>query len=140
MTLHCGCENQGDDIVFGVPHRCEGVHTANLQAELDRLERDDPEVYAASAGLDAVYEHLKGRLPSGLVAEIYNAPLDPPRLIPSWVFTVPTEDPADAGHPCSAHGRTPCWSCLKDQPVLRAKDPAEPRYMETLDLDERGGR
>jgi hypothetical protein len=30
-------------------------------------------------------------------------------LIPSWVFTVPTEDPA------------------------------EPRYMETLDADERGG-
>jgi hypothetical protein len=37
-------------------------------------------------------------------------PLDPPRLIPSWVFTVPAEDPA------------------------------EPRYMETLDADERGGR
>jgi hypothetical protein len=36
-------------------------------------------------------------------------PLDPPRLIPSWVFTVPTEDPA------------------------------EPRYMETLDDLERGG-
>lgn len=44
----------------------------DLQAELDRLEREDPAVKAASEDLDAVYEHLRGRLPSSVVAMIYD--------------------------------------------------------------------
>lgn len=50
----------------------------SLERELDRLERSDPKVRAASRGLDEVYEHLKGRLPSSEVAAIYD--LDLPEL------------------------------------------------------------
>jgi hypothetical protein len=47
VTLRCGCYDQADDIVFGPRHQCtskpalvdESKHAANLQAELDRLER-----------------------------------------------------------------------------------------------------
>jgi hypothetical protein len=44
----------------------------DLQCELDRLEHEDPDVQGASASLDAVYDHLKGRLPSSLVRDIYD--------------------------------------------------------------------
>lgn len=73
MTRQCHCGDDGDEIVFGVCRRCqpEGVHAANLQDELDRLERDDPAVRAASAGLDALYD----------------------RLVPSWRFVVPESEP-----------------------------------------------
>lgn len=75
MTRQCHCGDDGDETVFGACRRCvpepEGVYAANLQAELDRLERDDPTVRAASACLDAVYG----------------------RLIPSWRFVVPESEP-----------------------------------------------
>lgn len=58
----------------------ESEHAASLQAELDRLEREDPAVQAAAASLDAVGEDLKGRLPSSVVADIY----DPPVLRDKW--------------------------------------------------------
>jgi len=62
MSLRCGCENDGDETVFGPNHRCEvdpkppadlprfipssrfvvpdteGVAAADLKSELDRLE------------------------------------------------------------------------------------------------------
>lgn len=76
MTRRCGCDEDGDETVFGPCRRCspkpESVHAANLQAELDRLEREDPAVQAAAASLDAVGEDLKGRLPSSVVADIYD--------------------------------------------------------------------
>jgi hypothetical protein len=62
----------GIRVISCTPPPVGGVAADNLQQELDRLERDDPAVATASAGLDAVYEHLKGRLPSPLVAEIYD--------------------------------------------------------------------
>lgn len=48
MALRCGCPAQGDEIVFGPVHECwpESKHAANLAAELDRLEREDPAVQA----------------------------------------------------------------------------------------------
>jgi hypothetical protein len=48
----------------------------DLQRELDQLEVEDPAVRAASEGLDAVYEHLKGRLPSSVVAMIYDLEME----------------------------------------------------------------
>ena len=50
----------------------EAVHAVSLQSELNRLERDDHAVSAASAGLDGVYEHVQGRLPADQIAAIYN--------------------------------------------------------------------
>lgn len=77
MSLRCGCPAQGDETVFGPAHECwpESKHAANLAAELDRLEREDPAVQAAAASLDAVGEDLKGRLPSSVVADIYDPPV-----------------------------------------------------------------
>jgi hypothetical protein len=45
---------------------------SDIQDELDRLERDDPDVRAASASLDAVVDYLDGRLPSPIVKAIYD--------------------------------------------------------------------
>lgn len=74
MSLRCGCPAQGDEIVFGPVHECwpESKHAANLAAELDRLEREDPAVQAAAESLKAVGEHLNARLPPGVVADIYD--------------------------------------------------------------------
>ena len=62
MTRQCHCGDDADETVFGACRRCqpEGLHAANIQSELNRLEA-----------------------------------LDPPKLIPSWVFTVPAYDPAE---------------------------------------------
>lgn len=75
MTRQCRCGDDADETVFAGCRKCEpeGVHAAEIQAELDRLEREDPAVRAASAGLDAVYDHL----------------------VPSSRFVVPEYDPAE---------------------------------------------
>lgn len=75
MSLRCGCADEGDDIVFGSCRKCG--------------PQPEPTFPFGSSPTG-------GMLPPPHL-------VDPPRLIPSWVFTVPTEDPA------------------------------EPRYMETLD-------
>ena len=83
MTGRCGCPDDAnshvdggyrDPVVFGPCRTCppESAHARTLAAELDRLEREDPAVQAAAASLDAVGEHLKGRLPSSVVADIYD--------------------------------------------------------------------
>lgn len=48
----------------------------DLQRELDQLEAEDPAVKAAGERLDAVYEHMKGRLPSSTVAIIYDLDME----------------------------------------------------------------
>lgn len=72
MAIRCGCPAQGDAIVFGELHECDGRSAGNLQAELDRLEREDPAVAKASAGLDAVYRNVGGGLPLAQVRNIYD--------------------------------------------------------------------
>jgi len=71
MTIRCGCPDEGDAIVFGSLHQCRGS-ASTLRGELERLEREDPEVAAASAALDQVAGHILGRLPSSVVAAIYD--------------------------------------------------------------------
>lgn len=44
----------------------------DLQADLDELERTDPAVIAAAAGLTAAAEHILGKLPSEQVKAIYD--------------------------------------------------------------------
>lgn len=51
---------------------CAGPHASSWTADLADLERGDPAVAAASESLDAVYDHLKGRLPADQVAHIYD--------------------------------------------------------------------
>jgi hypothetical protein len=43
-----------------------------LQDELDRLEREDPAVAKAAQGLAEAADHILGRLPSSMVAAIYD--------------------------------------------------------------------
>jgi len=71
MAIRCGCSDEGDDIVFGEIHQCRGS-ASTLRGELERLEREDPEVAEASAALDQVADHILGRLPSSMVAAIYD--------------------------------------------------------------------
>lgn len=76
MKRTCHCGEDGDALVFGPCRKCtpkpESVHALNLAAELDRLEREDPAVQAAAESLNAVGEHLNARLPSSVVADIYD--------------------------------------------------------------------
>ena len=71
MTIRCGCPDEGDDIVFGPAHQCSRP-TRSLQADLERLERENPAVAEAAAGLERAADHILGRLPSSMVAAIYD--------------------------------------------------------------------
>lgn len=74
----CDCRLPGED-----PCTCSPVSGLNpecplhggaptIQAELDRLEREDPAVAKASAGLDAVYRNVGGGLPPAQIRDIYD--------------------------------------------------------------------
>ena len=52
----------------------EGALMSDLQAELDRLEREDPAVAKASKGLDAVYGNLGAGLSQAELKAIYDPP------------------------------------------------------------------
>lgn len=93
MTARCGCpddENSHvdggwrDPVVFGGCRSCppESVHAPTIQAELDRLEREDPAVQAAAASLDAVRERILDGLPSPAVKAIYDLTQSPPDTHP----------------------------------------------------------
>lgn len=58
------------------------------------------------------------------------------RFVPSWRFVVPETSEGD--EPCARHNRQPCWSCLKDQPVVGTYDPdlQEARIHQVLSPDE----
>ena len=79
MKSTCHCGDDGDAVVFGPCRKCsptpESVHARNLAAELDRLEREDPTVKAAAESLTAVGEHIRGCLPSSVIADIYDPPV-----------------------------------------------------------------
>ena len=71
MTVRCGCDNEGDETLFGPAHECSTAKL-RLQAELDRMEREEPTVAEAMAGMERAAEHILGRLPSPVVAAIYD--------------------------------------------------------------------
>lgn len=73
-VLGCGCTDSGKG--FRHQRKCVRDIAAGpgLQAELDRLERDDPAVAKASRGLDAVYGNVGGGLSQAELKAIYDPP------------------------------------------------------------------
>ena len=78
MTIRCGCPDDEnaqvdggfrDSIVFGP---CNTCRKRRIQDELDRLEREEPTVAEAMAGMARAADRILGRLPSPMVAAIYD--------------------------------------------------------------------
>ena len=76
MTVRCGCPDDEnahvdggfrDSIVFGACNTCR-----RIQDDLDRLEREEPTVAEAMAGMARAAEHIRDRLSSPMVAAIYD--------------------------------------------------------------------
>ncbi len=76
MTVRCGCPDDEnahvdggfrDSIVFGACNTCR-----RMQDDLDRLEREDPAVTDAMEGMQRAADRILGRLPSPMVAAIYD--------------------------------------------------------------------
>lgn len=70
----CPCPSCDEPLDAPAPDGCsrKAWHQASLQAELDRLERADPAVAKASAGLAAVYRNVGGSLPLAQIRDIYD--------------------------------------------------------------------
>jgi hypothetical protein len=101
MALRCGCENEADDTVFGLPHTCSLPERTAMPGE----------------PLPPIPECA---YPPGAV------PLDLPRFIPSWRFVVPETSEEAPGIPVISCTPPPVEGVAADN-LQQELDRLEPR-------------